>query len=273
MSERQQGARSRGSDDIDDFFQPNHEAKKRRGFTIFMIVVIGLVVLFAILAVVAEVVARNYAEGRAESEIKSSLPAGTTGSVGVQIHGFSVILQALNGSLDDLTLTSKNLVVGKVPLRFTAELADVPLQSGGTTGPVDATLKIDQNALDASPLLKDVSGSVVLGKGTFAYDSSINILGLALKYKLTAKPTVDETGQKLLLTPTDAAITSSNSSVDVSSLLSYLKTNPVSICVAQSLPKGATLTGVRVAPDLLTLDLHSKGLPLSEAGLTTTGSC
>ncbi|BDZ51055.1 hypothetical protein GCM10025867_32960 [Frondihabitans sucicola] len=273
MSDHQQGAGASASDDIDAFFQPNHSGKRRRGFTVFMFVIIGLVILLAVLAVVAELVARNYAEGRAEKEIESSLPAGTTGKVAVQIHGFSVILQALNGSLDDLTLTSHDLVVGKVPLRFSADLTDVPLKAGATTGPVDARLKIDQAALNASPILKDVSGSVVLGKGTFAYDSSINILGLALKYKLTAKPAVDPSGTKLVLTPTDAAITSSNSSIDVSSLLAYLKTNPISICVAKSLPKGATLEKIAVAPNLVTLDLHSKGLPLSESGLTTTGSC
>lgn len=272
MSQYSDG-RSPARSDMDDLFQPNHTAKRRRGSTIFMTVLIVLVVLFAVLAVVAELVARNYAEGRAEKEIYSSLPSGTTGGVDVSIHGFSVILQALNGSLDDMTLTSKNLVVGKVPLRFTAELTDVPLKSGGTTGPVDATVKVDQAGVNASPLLRDASGKVALGRGTFSYDSSIDILGLALKYKLTAKPAIDSSGTRLDLTPTDAAITSSNSSVDVSSLLSYLKTNPVSVCVAKSLPKGVTVTGVDVAPDLLTLDLHSKGLPLSESGLTTTGSC
>lgn len=261
------------SDPMDDLLQPNYTAKKRRGFTVFMIVLIIVVVVLAILAVVAEVVARGYAEGRAEKQIESSLPKGTTGEVDVQIHGFSVILQALNGSLDDLTLTSKNLVVSKIPLKFTAELADVPLKSGGTTGPIAATLKIDQKALNASPLLADAPGDITLGTGTFAYRASIDILGLKLGYRLTAKPTVDSAGKKLLLTPTDAAITSSNSSIDVSALLSYLKTNPVSICVAKSLPKGATLEKIRVAPDLLTLDLRSKGLALTESALTSTGSC
>jgi hypothetical protein len=272
MSQNPRG-RTSTSADLDDLFAPNHVTKKRRGSTIFMIVLIVLVVVFVVLAVVADVIARGYAESRAEKEIESSLPAGTTGSVDVSIHGFSVILQALNGSLDDMTLTSDKLVVGKVPLRFTADLERVPLKAGGTTGPIDARVRVDQAALNASPLFKDASGKIALGDGTVAYDSSIDLLGLALGYKLTATPAIDSAGTGLVLTPSKAAITSSNSAVDVSSLLTYLKTNPVKVCVAKSLPRGVTLSGIHVAPDLLTLDLRSPGLPLSASGLTTKGSC
>lgn len=276
MSDYRQGADGpdlRPDDTVDDFLQPNYTAKRRRGFTVFMFVLIIVVVLLAILAVVAEVAARSYAEGRAGKEIESSLPKGTTGTVGVKIHGFSVILQALNGSLDDVTLTSNDLVVGKVPLTFKADVTRIPLNLGGTTGPIDATIAIDQTALNASPLLADAPGDITLGRGTFAYKSTIDILGLRVDYALTAKPTVDPTGTKLQLAPTNVAITSTNSSIDVSSLLAYLKTNPTSVCVAQSLPKGVTLTKIGVVPDRVTLDLHSTGLPLSESGLSTKGSC
>ncbi|RKR73789.1 hypothetical protein C8E83_0886 [Frondihabitans australicus] len=236
------------------------------------ILVIVLVVLAA-LCVAAELVARHVAEAEAEKQIDSSLPAGTTGTVGVKIHGFSVILQALSGHLDDVSLASHDLVVQKIPLTFDATVTDVPLKQGGTTGPIDATVVIDQKALNDSKLLQNASGNIALGSGTFSYDSSINILGLQLQYKLTAKPSVTSNGKSVVLTPTNAAISSSNSSIDVSSLLQYLKTQPPTICVASSLPTSATLTGIGVTPGVATFHLHSTGLPLDSAALSEKGTC
>jgi hypothetical protein len=258
---------------VDDFFLPNHEPRRRRGLRVVTIVLASLVVLLVILAVAVELVARGYAENRAEKQIESSLPSGTTGTVSVSMHGFSVILQALSGSLDDVTLTSHDLVVKKVPLSFTADLRRVPLHSGATTGPVTGSVHLDQQALNKSSLLTEAHGTVVLGRGTVAYDSDISILGLDLDYKLTAKPSVSPDGKSLLLTPTAVAIRTPTASFSTDALLGYLKANPVSICAAQSLPSSVRVTKVSVDPGDLTLDLRSAGLPLSSAGLSTTGSC
>ncbi|AMM21164.1 hypothetical protein AX769_14745 [Frondihabitans sp. PAMC 28766] len=246
--------------------------RRRTGTRVFVAVVVVIVVL-AILAVIAELVVRRVADADAEKRIDSSLPAGTTGSVDVSIHGFSVILQLLHGSLDDVSLTSHDLVVQKVPVTFSATADDVPLAEGKTTGPITAKLTVDQNGLNESKLLQKASGSIALGTGSFSYDSSISILGLKLQYKVTATPTIASGGKAITLTPTNAAIRSSNSSIDVSSLLSFLKTQPPTICIASSLPTSARLTGLEVAPGTATFDLRSTGLPLDDSALSKTGTC
>ncbi|MCU1528758.1 MAG: hypothetical protein JWP75_2521, partial [Frondihabitans sp.] len=192
-------SRGAGGDNLDEFFEPNYDGRRGRGFTIFMIVVVVLVVVLAIAAVVADIAVRTYAEGRAEKEIESSLPSGTTGEVGVTIHGFSAILQALNGRLDNVTLTSHDLVVSNVPIRFTADVTNVPLKAGGTTGPVTATLSVDESALNKTTLVQDVGGNITLTKGHVTYDKSIVILGLALKARVTAAPSITSAGTKLAM--------------------------------------------------------------------------
>lgn len=250
--------------------RPGSTGRRRRHPLRVLVIV---VIVLAVLAVAAELIARHVAETQAEKQIDSSLPSGTTGTVGVRITGFSVILQALSGHLDDVQLTSHDLVVQKVPIAITASVRDVPLKQGAVTGPVDATVRIDQKALNDSKLLQNASGNIALGSGTFAYDSSISILGLRLSYKLTATPSIASSGTSIVLTPKNAAISSSNSSIDVSSLLAYLKTQPPTICVASSLPKGVTLTHVGVTPGVATFDLHSAGLTLDQAALSQKGSC
>jgi hypothetical protein len=251
---------------------PDSPARRRGGRRVLIAVVVVIVVL-AILAVIAEIVVRHVAEDEAEKRIESSLPAGTTGSMDVQLLGFSVILQLLHGSLADVRLTSHDLVVQNVPVAITARAADVPLAEGASTGPITAAFTVDQKALNSSKLLRDASGDITLGRGTFSYDSSISILGLKLAYKLTARPSVADAGRQLVLTPTGAAISASNASIDVSSLLAYLKTQPPKVCIAQQLPKTARLSRVDVVPGSVTFHLRSSGLPLSESALTSKGSC
>lgn len=249
------------------------EPRRRHGGRTALIVVGIVVVVLVVLAVVADFAARSYAEGRAEKQIEQNLPAGTTGRITVKINGFSVLLQALRGTLSDVTLSSSNLVTSGVPLEVNADVKDVPLKSGGETGAVDATVVLDQAALNRSAILTKVSGTVTLKSGALAYASSIDLLGLKIGYDVTVKPSLAQAGKELVLTPTAASITGSNSFVDVSTLLGYLKTNPPTVCIAQSLPKGSSVTRIDISSSAVTLHLHNTGLPLDESGLTTKGSC
>lgn len=257
-------------DDLDAFLEPTHEVKRRRGFTIFMIVLISLVVLAAILAVVADIVARNYAEDRAAKEIESSLPAGSSGQVDVKIHGLSVILQALAGSLDDVTLSSSNLVVKGVPLTFTADLADVPLEAGGTTGAVDARIAVSEKALNETKAVDALGGSVSLGTGDFAFDKTLTVLGQSIATQITATPRLSNDGSRLTVVPKSAKV---NGAPLPGYLEPVLERVAPTVCIAGYVPAKAEVTKLTIKPNRLTVDLHSAGLPLSKAGLTGTGSC
>ena len=243
---------------------------KRRGPRVFLIVVAVLAVLLVVLAVVADGVARSYAEGVAAKKIESSLPAGSTGTVSVGIHGFSVILQAFRGTLDDVTVSSNDLVVKGTPLTVSADAKRVPLSASGTTGPVDARFTIDQAALTTIPAVTNLGGKVSLRAGTISFERAVTLLGQNVTAVVTAVAAPSADGSKLLVSPTGATV----AGVALPKALgSVLQTAAPAICVAQYLPKGATLTHVNVATGTLTLDVQSKGLALSKAGLTTTGSC
>ncbi|KQQ27725.1 LmeA family phospholipid-binding protein [Frondihabitans sp. Leaf304] len=257
-------------DDLDAFLEPNHNVKKRRGFTIFMIVLISLVVIGAILAVLADIVARNYAEGRAAKEIESSLPTGSSGQVDVKIHGLSVILQALSGSLDDVTLSSSNLVVQKIPLTFTADVSDVPLKVGGTTGTVDASIHVTEKAVNETKAVNGLGGSISLGSGDFAFDKTLTVLGQSIATQITATPKLAAGGLKLSVVPKSASV---NGAALPAVFAPALRAATQTVCLAGYVPKNARLTSLTVKPSGVTIDLRSAGLPLTKTGLTATGSC
>lgn len=273
MSTARQGRSGDSAEGIDEFLRPNYVIKRRRGFTIFMVVLVVVLVVLVVAAVIADFAVRAYAEGRAEKQIESSLPSGTTGKVGVSIHGFSVILQALDGRLSDVTLTSHDLVVSQIPIRFTADVADVPLSSGGTTGPVTATLTVDQDALNKTTVVKDVGGKLSLGRGDFSYDKTLTLLGIPLTAKVTATPSVAGAGKRLAFTPAKASLVTPAANIDASALLGYLKSNPVVVCTAKYLPPAAKVDKVIVTPGQVALDLSATELTLSSSTLSAKGTC
>jgi len=259
--------------DDDSFFQPNYTVKRRRGLTVLLYVLVALVVLLAILAVVAELVARPIAEKAIQSEIEKSLPESSSGHVGVKINGFSVILQAISGKLDDVTLTSDHLVVDKIPIGGHIDVTRVPLKVGGTTGPVTGKLSFDQAALNAFLKSSGTLGTLTLGSNTLVYDRSLTFIGIPVGVHVTAAPAVSQGGKALALNPTAASITSGSINVGTDALLPLIKQQTSDVCIASLVPQGLTVTKIAVTPTRATISLHAPSLPLSKSGLEQKGTC
>ncbi|WP_423917756.1 DUF2993 domain-containing protein [Frigoribacterium sp. 2-23] len=256
----------------DDFFEARAVPRRRgRGAGIALFVVVGLVLILAIIAVIADFAARAYAEDRAAKQITQSLPSTATGDVSVDIHGLSFLLQAVTGTLDDVTLTSDDLVISGVPLDLDVDLADVPLSSGGTTGPVSGTVTVGQDAVNALQAVKDTGGTVTLGAGEVTFDRTLDVplLG-SVPVKVVEKPALSEDGKTLTLTPTSASVPGSALAIDQPQILSAWAQN---ICLAQYLPSAVTLTGITVAADDVTIAFRSDGLALSSSTFNQKGAC
>lgn len=243
---------------------------RRRGHPLVVLVVV--VVLLAALVVAADFVVRSYAEGQVSKQIQSSLPAGSTGSVDATIGGFSAIAQLAKGRFDELDLRSHDLVVGGTPLSATARIDDVPLSEGGTTGDVDATITIDQSAINDLDAVKRL-GTLRLGDDRVSLDKTLTVLGLKVSGTITGSVAPSGSGTRVAFTPTETDLKSGLIQLSPSAILQYAKTLDLSVCAAQYLPKGATVSKIVVAPKTARISVHTDSLALTDSTFETTGSC
>ena len=245
-----------------------------------LVTLVAVVVLVGVF-VVADVVLRGYAQDRIASEIDAGLPENVTGDVDVAIGGTSVIFQFLTGSFDRVALTAPALTVDGVPASVSIVATGVPTDTSRPIGHVDGAIDLDQAALnallqtalaeaDADPAARDAQ--LELGTDQITYTGELSVFGLSIGYQATATPSV--TDDSLVLTPTDAQVTSGAGSLDVSSLVDLaLGSTPISLCVADYLPQGVTLSAVQTTPERARITLESSTLTLTEQSLTTLGSC
>jgi hypothetical protein len=254
-------------------------ALKRRGITVLVVtslVVLGLAGAYFIV----DSLLRNYAENRVREEIVGNLPQGVTGDVAVSIGGISVIAQYLAGSFDEVELRAPQLSfqgVGSAERALASVYlvaTDVPVDTAKPVGDVRGALEIGQESLNTLLSAAAVPGdpTVTLGPGSISYTGSLSVFGVPVGYTATAAP--EAAGGSIVLTPSDARITTEVGRLDVSGLVKrVLGQEPISVCVAQYLPVGVDLTGVNVTPERARITLHAPALRLTEESLGTLGSC
>jgi hypothetical protein len=254
--------------------------RRGRGLIVVGVLAVALVGVF----LVADAVLRNYAQDRAQSEIAERLPANVTGDVTVAIGGFSVIAQYLTGSFDQVDLTAPELTIDGATAAVKIRATGVPTDTTKSIGQVDGTIDLDETALNTlMQASQGDSGSsdgpiqagateLQLGSGEVTYAGSVSLFGFQVGYQATAAPST--TADSLLLTATGAELSSGGGSLDASGLLKLiLGEKPLTICVAQYLPQGVTLSGVDVTAERARITLESSTLTLTEQSLTTMGTC
>jgi hypothetical protein len=255
--------------------------RRGRGLIVVGVLAVALVGVFF----VADVMLRNYAQDRAQAEIADRLPDNVTGDVTVAIGGFSVIAQYLTGSFDYVDLTAPELTIDGATAAVRIRAAGVPVDTTQPIGRVDGTIDLDEAALNTLMQASQGDGSgasdgpiqagateLKLGPAEVTYAGSVSLFGFKVGYQATAAPST--TADSLVLTATGAELSSGAGSLDASGLLNLiLGEKPLTVCVAQYLPQGVTLTGVDVTAERARITLESSTLTLTEQSLTTLGTC
>jgi hypothetical protein len=255
------------------------------------LLVTGLsVAALAVAFIVLDAGLRSFAETRIEREITDSLPAGTTGDITASVNGGSVIGQLLSGSFAEVELRSEALTIavpdsGDVTVSVHLVATGVPVDTSAPIGQVSADVDFSQQALDA--LLENAApgagstgplaearqgGELLLGEGVLAYTGTLQVPGFPIDYEAVATPTT--TPDSLVLTPSDAQLTTPAGSLELGGLLPLILGQPaLTVCLAGSLPAGVSVTGVDVTSDRARLSFEAKSLLLTEDALSSRGSC
>jgi hypothetical protein len=240
------------------------------GLVIASLLVLGLVGAYFIV----DSVLRDYAQNRVREEIANNVPAGVTGDVAVSIGGFSIIAQYLSGNFDRVDLKAPALRAGGAQASVHLVATDVPVDTTKAVGDLRGSIEIDQKSLNALLSSAGIQGNptVTLGRGDLSYTGTLAVLGFQVGFTATAQP--EAAGDSVVLTPTNAQITTGTGSLNVNGLVKrVLGQEPVRVCVAQYLPAGVQLTGVDVTPQRARVTLHAPDLRLTKEGLSTLGSC
>jgi hypothetical protein len=248
--------------------------RRRRGRRALVVVLVVLLVL-AVLAVVAFIVGdrvfRSSAEAQIERSVDASLPAGVTGRVRARIEGGSALLQYLQGSFDDVTLTSDGLRVAGAPADAVVRLHGLPVQ-GGRVDRATARFTIGQAAFADVPALRNVQATPPrLGDGTVSTTLTRSLLGIEVKVAVVLKPSL--TDQTVRLTPTAATLTAGPATIPATAIVQQLLPNGVSVCAASYLPRGIEVTSVRVRSGEAVVGLTGRDIDLDSLATARTGSC
>ncbi|WP_291051535.1 DUF2993 domain-containing protein [Herbiconiux sp.] len=231
---------------------------------------IGAVVLLAVLVVVADIGFRAYAQGQAEAEIQTQLPDSVDGDVHIAIGGFSFLAQLAAGTFDEVTVDAPSLTVDGVPVEAHVVATGVPTDFAKPVGDIQATLTLDQAAVNDVVQLPD-GATLELGDGDVSYDGEASVFGLPIGFRVTGA--VQAGGDTVTIEPTGIAVTQGSTSLDLSKLLPGVAKSPITVCVAQYLPQGASVDTLTVTPGTVTAELSAQQFVLGEESLRTLGTC
>jgi hypothetical protein len=252
--------------------EPVRKPARRRALTALIVLVVAALVVVGG-AFLAEYITRGVAEDAVAVAVESNLPSNVDGTVDVDIAGDWVLLQLISGRMDEVTLSSDDASVDGIPVeKVTLTASGVPIDLKSAVDDIDATLSLDQPALNELLTLPGNDPQLVLGDGTVGYEDSMTVFGVPIGYLATASLLPD--GADVLLTTQGAELTSTVGNLDVSGLLDRIVgSEPLRICVADRLPAGVTISTIEVRDGVANLSLAASDFTLSASSLRSTGEC
>ncbi|GAA4484938.1 DUF2993 domain-containing protein [Microbacterium panaciterrae] len=240
--------------------------------------VLGIVVIvLAGIVIGAEFVARAVVAQQIRSQAISALKLPADQQLDVNVGGI-VLPQLIAGRLDEIRVSTKSVAIGPITSAVDVEATGVPIR-GGELGSAKGTFRITGDQLEKA--IATAAGSAPIdsvtleGKDVKA-TGSIALFGAEVPLALALTP--GAAGGELTFTPTSASIgamTLDPSSVETSPLSALLK--PLfatqKVCIADRLPAGVHLSGLRVDGDRLVASFAADSAITTDPALLENGTC
>lgn len=249
---------------------------KRRGL-IAMLVIVGIVVVLAIVAVIAESLARQQASALIADQVRSALQLEPDHPVEVTIEGVSVLWQAVSGRLDRVTADASDVAFGELVGDLTLIAEGAPLHITQPTDTVQAVYRVSE--ADVAALAGFLAGSVVndvqLDEREIRFQTAFSLFGVEFTVGLGVTPSVQD-GQ-LAFTPSSVVLGEDRlDAADLQQrfggLVEPLLTSQL-FCVAQYLPQALELTAVQVGDEQLVVVFAGEAVALGGPEFSALGTC
>lgn len=251
---------------------PGAEVRHRRARWPRVLLIV--VAVIAALLVAAEMVARAVLPGIVRSLVVEELKLPADQQLDVEASGV-LLPQLISGTLDELQLSSKQVTIGGITGSAHVTATGVPTR-GGALGSAKGTIAIDQSQF--TTLLKNsqlpITG-VVLAAPDATVQGELSLLGREIPVGLTVTPGAQD--GDLLLTPVSATL--GGAEIDLKRLSGMLGSlgaqlaAPQRICIAEHLPAGITLTGLRIEGTSAVADISADGRIATDPALLENGTC
>lgn len=250
---------------------------RRRTGLIVGLVLVGLVIVLAIVAVIAESLARQHATALIADQVRQALQLEPEHQVDVTIEGPPVLLQAAGGRLEAVQIEVPRLAFGELVGDLSLRATGTPLDAQQPTDSLSAVYRVAE--VDVAALAGFFSGIIVtdvqLDNREVQFQTGFEIFGIGFEIGVGVTPTVDN-GQ-LAFRPTSLVINGQR--IEASDLQSQfgplvaplLATQRV--CVAQYLPAALELSAVQIGDTQMLVVFTANDVALGGEGFSTRGTC
>ncbi|MFD5225116.1 DUF2993 domain-containing protein [Microbacterium sp. NPDC058342] len=237
-------------------------------------VVLIVVVVLAGLLCAAELVARAVLPGVVRSLVVEQLSLPADQQLDVEASGI-LLPQLIGGELDELRIASDEVTIGGITGSAQVTATRIPL-GGGELGSARGTVSIDQKQFRGLLERSDFpDAEVTLAAPNATVQADIAVLGREVPLGLTVRPGAQD--GDLLLTPVSVSI--AGNSVDLQLLGTLIGSAgerlaaPQRVCIADRLPAGITLTGLRIEGTRAVADIRADGRIAVDESLLENGTC
>ena len=236
----------------------------------------GIVIGLAIAAWFAgEAIAKDLVTKTIRDQVVTQFALPADQDVEVTVPG-AMIPQLISGSLDQVVIASDD-----VPLEsFTGDVKvtahEVPI-NGGEMGSASATVTLDEEQLRT--LMSTIDGfpadSLTLDAPDVAMATELSLFGASIPVAVSLTPAAVD--GDLVLSPTTLQLAGAEITADglrkQFGRLADLVLKDWTVCLAQYIPAGLTLTAVTVEGDQVVADFDIDGAMISDPALQENGTC
>lgn len=247
------------------------EPKRRRRWPWVLLIV---VLVIAVLTVAAEFLARAILPGVVRGIVIEQLELPQDQQLEVDAAGV-LLPQLISGSLDELHLSTDSITFGGVTGAADVTATGIPLR-GGDLSDAHGTVRIDQDQFATLVTASDLPiDEVTFAEPDVTASGSFEIFGMPVPVSLTVTPGADD--GELLLTP--VALEVGGISLDAADIAERFGdvaaqiTAPQRICIADQLPAGLTMTGLKIDGSLAVIDIDVDGRIATDESLQQNGDC
>ena len=252
---------------------PSHRRGRR---WVGPVVILGILVILVVAAFfVAEKLARDAAAAVITKPIQSAL--GTGQAVDVDFGSGFLILQALGGSVDHVTVTASNVAFAGASGDIVLTAEGVPLSTEGTVASLGATVSVNESSVQALiPALSASGGTLAFDNDQIVLTTQADFLGGSVPVVITLVPSA--ANGLLSLDPVNMTVNGDDVSIDDARSGAYgpgaaALLTPQTVCVAELLPASLALTSAGIHGEALVLAFAGSNVSLTGGGFTTKGSC
>ena len=245
-------------------------AKRRRWPWVLLV----LAVLLALLVVAAEFIARSVLPGIVRGMVIEQLDLPADQQLDVEAGGI-LLPQLIAGRLDELHLSSDRVTLEGITGAADVTATGIPLR-GGDLASANGTVRIDQAELTTLLARSELPiESLALEAPNAIASGSISLFGTSIDVSLTLTPGAKD--GDVTMTPVSATlggvVLDAQQLNDRFGSLAAPFTQTQQLCIADQLPAGLTLAGLKIEGTEAVIDVDVNGAIATDPALLDPGVC